>query len=275
MKLEHDRRDSAPHRTKAGVVMLIVLFSFGLLFNYWDHGKPQFPTKLMREEIPQVLPYSQLGKVVHTVREAFTHSSPLNSPSARETGTSSMLTPSTTGTTGTTGTIGSTGPSRFGGRTLLEFDETRRHRDTESPVLPHDTTTLINTETQPTLSQESDNTSYSEHDTSNIQHKPPHFMAEFANQSLDGSEELSPQMGQHINQLKVQPNTLYMTCDKLRPILSTRSETVNQSSPYYLSLLIPMSGVKEGEPQIVEVLTQIVDVSIHSHNLTSERVIPI
>lgn len=111
------------------------------------------------------------------------------------------------------------------------------------------------------------------------------FMAEFMNESSNGSEEPEEQVplptivDMFGTRIKMRPNTAYFAVEDVKQVVRPNAESYDPSQPILVSWLIPATSLPHhkaaSEGDVIEILTQVVDISVSQAQFPPASAIPI
>ena len=242
----------------AGVTLLIMLFSFGLLFNAFGNHKLVNLGKESTISHNLVLPPASIYNSVNSNSPSLSHSAPISSSSSLL----RNLPPTTVG------------------RSLQEHS---------SPVSEEGDLHVNNKQSTPVI----DRSNFEElreskrgdvspvHNTKSIQEDSitSIFLHEFANESKDSldhkrlSEEAQQLNDWFNNNIDIQNNTAYLLTDEVQQLIHKDPAPFDISSPLKISLLIPShhhTSIADSDNILLEVHCEVLD--IKGHQVTANLV---
>ena len=235
----------------AGVTLLIILFSFGLLFNSHLKLKSNLnnnynvinsnSNKLIREPIPEVLPHANLGNVIQQVKHSVYNKKHSYNNNAR---------------------------------TILEVEENvsnnnNNNNEENTPIKSNEILKEFSDLKRRDVSRSYNNNNNNHNIISpQLSHL---FMNEFANESTTNNNNndnnttttISEGVSNwYYNQINPKTNTAYLTCPNIQQIIPKNQPTFDENEPFYLSLLIPSQNQTETEDVLLEIHCQVLNIQI-------------
>jgi len=308
-------------KAKAGVYLLVVLFSFGLLFNY-QNNNPGFSD--LRQQYSQLIAQSNVqSSIISTARslheakykdqinEALTQppsikNEPISFDVSIEKSRYSSIqyrnneekrqfdeveevpqvkaessrlqhgSPATPQPKDTTGEA----DARFHKGAIHRIPINKERTPKSSPVLSFDDQMNMDLR-DPTQNNSSPTPQPLSHD----EEVRANFMAEFMNESSNGSEEHEEQaplptvVDMFGTRIKMRPNTAYFAVEDVKQVVRPNAESYDPSQPILVSWLIPATSLPNhkaaSEGDVIEILTQVVDISVSQSQFPPTSAIPI